>query len=369
MATETINTQNTPNILIVDDVAANLKVLGDILKTDGYKVRPVPNGILALQVAKKEKPDLILLDIMMPDMDGFEVCRRLKEIQELQNVPIIFISALNDTSDIVKALSIGGVDYITKPFQAEEVKARVATHIKIHQQSKELQKLMADKDRFISILGHDLKSPFNSILGLSSLLKTNIRDYDVAEIEDFADLINKAAQSTYTLLEDLLTWARTQSGKLPFEPQYLNLAAIFYSALDTLKLNAQSKNITINYLAERSIEVFADVNMLQTVLRNLLSNAIKFTRTGDNIEVYAEVNQKTVTIIVSDNGIGMEQKNVVKLFDITQKYTSAGTANEKGTGLGLLLCKDFVEKHGGKIWVESEVGKGSDFKFSLPIVL
>jgi len=204
---DTMINQNIPDILIVDDVAANLKVLGDMLKADGYKVRPVPNGSLALQVAEKEKPDLILLDIMMPDMDGYEVCRRLKEHKTLNDIPVIFISALNDTNDIVKALKTGGVDYITKPFQSEEVSTRIATHLKIRQQNQELQKHLADKDRFISILAHDLKNPFNALLGLSDLLLKNIREYDLDRIESFMSIIHKTAESTYSLLEDLLIWA------------------------------------------------------------------------------------------------------------------------------------------------------------------
>jgi len=155
MSNDYVSSQNIPNILIVDDVPANLILLGHILKNLGYKVRPVPNGMLALKVAEKEKPDLILLDVMMPDMDGFEVCRRLKEDQNLSDVPIIFISALSDTNDIIKALTCGGADYIAKPFHAEEVKARVATHLKLYQQSKELQKINAEKDKFFSIIAHD----------------------------------------------------------------------------------------------------------------------------------------------------------------------------------------------------------------------
>src|ERR1035437_6045005 len=163
-----------PNILIVDDVSTNLKILGAILKNSGYKVRPVPHGILALQATEREKPDLILLDIMMPDMDGYEVCRRLKENPKFCDVPIIFISALSEPDDIVRALNTGGVDYITKPFRAEEVKARVATHLKLYKQSKELKELNATKDKFFSIIAHDLRGPLSGLIGLAELVTDEI---------------------------------------------------------------------------------------------------------------------------------------------------------------------------------------------------
>ncbi len=365
MANNTASIKAVANILIVDDIPANLKVLGDILKTDGYKVRPVPSGSMALQVAEKEKPDLILLDIMMPDMNGYEVCQQLKENPKLADIPVIFISALNDTNDIVKALTSGGVDYITKPFQAEEVKARVSTHLKIKQQSMELQRLNVDKDRFLALLAHDLKNPFNAILGLLELLLKNIRKYDINEIEKFVSNVNKVSQNTYNLLDNLLLWARVQSGKLPFEPQKLLFSEVFSEILETLKPNADAKNILINNVTAKDVIFFADGNMVKTVLRNLVSNAIKFTKSGDRIDVIAIKTDDYVTITVADTGVGITPEIKANLFDITHIQSLRGTANETGTGLGLFLCKEFVEKHNGKIWVESEVGNGTQFHFTL----
>jgi signal transduction histidine kinase len=162
-------------------------------------------------------------------------------------------------------------------------------------------------------------------------------------------------------------WARTQQGKIPFKPQILNFKDIFKDTLEILAPNANAKNITINYSATDEINVFADIDMIKTVLRNLVSNAIKFTNSGGSINIDAKQNSENVIISVYDNGIGVPPENLTKLFDISEVITTTGTAKETGTGLGLLLCKEFVEKHGGKIWVESEVGKGSDFKFNLPI--
>jgi PAS domain S-box len=248
-----------------------------------------------------------------------------------------------------------------------DITERKRAELALKESERKLLQLNTDKDRFISILGHDLKNPFNNLLGLSEVLIEDIRKLDIDEIEDIANNINKSARTTYNLLEDILMWARTQQGKIPFKPQILSFRDICKDILEILNSNANAKNITINYSAADDINVFADIDMLKTVLRNLVSNAIKFTNNGGAININAEENSGNVTISVSDNGIGIPPDNLTKLFDISQVLTTKGTAKETGTGLGLLLCKEFVEKHGGKIWVESEVGKGSDFKFTLPI--
>jgi PAS domain S-box-containing protein len=238
----------------------------------------------------------------------------------------------------------------------------------IKESETKLHQLNADKNRFISILGHDLKSPFNNLLGLSEVLTDEITSLKTEEIEDIAKDIQKSAKIANKLLDDILMWARTQQGKIPFKPQILNFKDIFKGTLEILTPNASAKNITINYSATDEINVFADIDMIKTVLRNLVSNAIKFTNNGGSINIDAKQNSENVIISVSDNGIGIPPENLTKLFDISEVITTTGTAKETGTGLGLLLCKEFVEKHGGKIWVESEVGKGSDFKFTLPII-
>ena len=238
----------------------------------------------------------------------------------------------------------------------------------IKESETKLHQLNADKNRFISILGHDLKSPFNNLLGLSEVLIGEITSLKTEEIEDIAKDIQKSAKIANKLLDDILMWARTQQGKIPFKPQILNFKDIFKSTLEIFTPNASAKNITINYSATDEINVFADIDMIKTVLRNLVSNAIKFTNNGGSINIDAKQNSENVIISVSDNGIGIPPENLTKLFDISEVITTTGTAKETGTGLGLLLCKEFVEKHGGKIWVESEVGKGSDFKFTLPII-
>ncbi len=251
------------------------------------------------------------------------------------------------------------IRFVHKNYALERLKAE-KSEIRLNQ-------LNADKDRFISILGHDLKSPFNNLLGLSELLKEDIHKLDIDEIESIVNDINKTAKKTYKLLEDILMWARAQQGNIPFKPQILNLREICMDIFDIISPNARAKNITVIYSAPDDIVIFADIDMLRTVLLNLISNAIKFTNNGGAINISAEQTKTDVIISVSDNGIGIEPEDLAKLFDISEVLTTKGTAGETGTGLGLLLCKDFVIKNGGTIWIESEVGKGSEFKFTLPM--
>ena len=357
-----------PNILIVDDIPDNLKVLGDILKGNGYKVRPVLNGVMALQVAEKEKPDLILLDIMMPDMDGYEVSRKIQENDLLKDIPVIFISALNETNDIVKAFAAGGVDYITKPFKAEEVKARVATHLKLRQQKLKLQELNSEKVKFFSILAHDLRGPLGGLMMLAEMMKDNSLDLTPDQKQELTINLSDSASNIYNLLENLLQWSQLQNGHIKFKPDILNINSIANDCIKILKETYKNKSISINLNIANDLEIIADNIMMQIILRNLLSNAIKFTPHGGEINISAMNKEDNEAIIsVSDNGIGMGFELLNNLFKIDSKVSRSGTEGEPSSGLGLLLCKEFVEKQGGKIWVESTEGKGSVFNFTVSI--
>ena len=239
----------------------------------------------------------------------------------------------------------------------------------INQKNEELKRLIADKDRFLSILSHDLKNPLGLLLGFSELLKENISNYDIEEILIQVNSISRISQNVNNLLDNLLTWVRSQNGKLPFKPQKLHFMTICEDTIKTFRPNAEAKNITINFSGKDRSMFYADSEMLKTILRNLLSNAIKFTNAGGIININSEEADSKIIITVSDNGIGIKPDNLSRLFDISQVYTTPGTADEEGTGLGLLLCKEFVDKHGGEIWVKSEYGIGSEFKFSLPMSL
>jgi signal transduction histidine kinase len=239
--------------------------------------------------------------------------------------------------------------------------------LKSEESEKKMIQLNSDKDLFISILAHDLKSPFNSILGLSEILAEEIHTLNKDEIGEIAGHINKSARSTFNLIEEILMWARVQQGKVPFKPQKLIFTDICKNVHDHHSLSAHEKKISIDCSIQNNLAVFADVDMIKAVMRNLVSNSIKFTNQGGSVTISSEQSDSIVTISVSDNGIGIDPEALSKLFDITTVLTTCGTAEETGTGFGLLLCKEFVEKHGGRIWCESVVGKGSTFKFTLPL--
>ena len=233
--------------------------------------------------------------------------------------------------------------------------------------NNELKKMNADMNRFIQILGHDLRSPFTTLLGFSDLLLENLHSYDIERIENLISIINKTSHQTFKLLEELLLWSKAHANRVPFEPRHIAFRSVCQQVVEGLWSNAVSKNIKISIQQiDENLMVFVDEHMLKTILRNLISNAIKFTQRNGEINIRIDCDQAFTVITVTDNGVGIARDQINKLWDMTQHYTTEGTASEKGTGLGLLLCKEFVEKHGGRIWVDSELGKGSSFRFVLP---
>lgn len=231
---------------------------------------------------------------------------------------------------------------------------------------KKFKELNATKDKFFSIIAHDLKNPFNDLIGFTQLLSTNIHKYDKDKIEQFVQIIHHSSKLAYGLLENLLEWSRTQTGTLKYRPETIDLKNIVQENLDLLHSNAQNKNINIISEIVKSNLVYADRNMIHTIVRNLLSNAIKYTHNGGYVKLTSRALKDFIEIIIEDNGVGIDEKNIQKLFRIDESYTTAGTQKEKGTGLGLILCKEFVEKNGGEIKINSKPNKGSIFSFTLP---
>jgi len=238
--------------------------------------------------------------------------------------------------------------------------------VHIQQLNEELKKVNANKDRFISVLAHDLKSPFNTLLGFSELLAENLDQLEKQEVKDYINQIYTSAQVTYLLLDELLMWARVQTDYFSYSPEKINLTELCRILIDDYTLISGNKNICVYLEETEPVFVTADELMLKTILRNLLVNAIKFTPEGGSIRLSILRIENKIVVTVSDNGIGMSPEEMAQLFDISNIKSTSGTANEKGTGLGLLLCKDLVLKHGGQIWVESTPGQGSQFRFTLP---
>jgi len=358
---------NDARILVVDDNKENLRLAGSILKENGYKIAVVLNGASAIKILEKNDFDLVLLDVMMPGIDGFEVCRRIKSNQKLKEIPIIFLTAKNQSEYIVNGFKAGGVDYVSKPFNKEELLARVGVHVKLKQSIADLLKLNDQKDKFFSIMAHDLRSPFSSIIGFSELLEEQVKQKKYAEIEQYANIINLSSHRAIDLLTNLIEWARFQIGRMEFNPEYIEMNDLVKGIILLFDVVAGQKNISIiNNCISENASVFADKEMLKTVLRNLISNAIKFTMPGGKIIVNIECKPEVLTVSIKDNGVGMPQSVFDKLFKIDGVCSTSGTNKEKGTGLGLILCKEFIEKHHGTVWVESEEGKGSKFSFSIP---
>ncbi len=231
-----------------------------------------------------------------------------------------------------------------------------------------LNELNSHKDKFFSIIAHDLRGPISSIMGFCDMLQDEVRDLDIDTIAKYAGIMKSSANHAHELLETLLEWARMQLGGIPFKPCQFLLNSVFESEIECFINHADQKHIKLIDNSTKEIMVTADENMLRTVIRNLISNAIKFTPKNGIVSIEAEEKERKVVISISDTGIGMSRDTIETLFKMETSFSSRGTENEKGTGLGLLLCRDFVEKHGGKIWVESEPGKGSRFLFSIPCI-
>ncbi|WP_354090545.1 hybrid sensor histidine kinase/response regulator [Clostridium gasigenes] len=358
--------KNGDKVLIVDDATFNIRIVTKILKDAGYDIYTANSGVKAILEVKKNKVDLILLDVMMPELDGYQVNKLLKKNKDTKDIPIIFLTARDDSFSLVKAFEEGAVDYVTKPFNENELLSRIKTHLELERTRKKLKESNLTKDKFFSIIGHDLKNPIGAIRGLANELVQNIDELDKHEIKDFSNRILRNSDKVCQLLEGILEWARVQSDKIEYKPTILNLREVVNKSVKLLSLNARKKNISMIVLIQDNVEVYADFNMLNTVIRNLIYNAIKFTYENGKILITVYMEENCCKISVKDTGIGIKKENMKKLFGIDSNFTTRGTENEEGTGLGLILCKEFVERNGGSIFIDSEYGNGSCFSFTVP---
>jgi two-component system, sensor histidine kinase and response regulator len=354
-------------VLIVDDVPQNLHIAEAILGKDGYRIVKAESGPEALALASSREIDLVLLDIMMPELDGFSVAKELKENDATADIPLIFLTARNDTESITKGFELGAVDYITKPFRGEELRMRVRTHLRLRHTQRELREANAAKDKFFSIIAHDLRSPFTALVGMAQYLAGGIDKLDPATAKELLEGMHKSSKNAFNLLENLLEWSRVQTGRVPMQPKDVDLYELLEESRALLQVNRENKELTIENKLQKGEVAWADENAVHTIFRNLLSNAIKFTPKGGIITVYGRRMKNRVAIMIKDTGTGMNSETMEKLFRIDRRSSTQGTEKEKGSGLGLILCKEFVERNFGELSVESEPGKGTLFSFTLPI--
>jgi two-component system sensor histidine kinase/response regulator len=418
--------QKNGDILVVDDRLENAALLFNILSENGYEVRQVINGKQAINAAYYDPPDLILLDIMMPDLNGYEVCQKLKESDKTAQIPIIFLSALDMEDDKVKAFEMGGVDYITKPFQVREVLARVEHQLtiqrqqqiiadqnqKLIQQNQDLQELNdrlleanQELEQFSYIVSHDLQSPLQSTIGFARLLEKKYHHVLDIKANHYIDRIIEGSNRMNRLISDLLSYSRIQTRGTAFELIDLNeiLEDVQVSLNWTIEQN-QAEIICQSPLPK----VMGDETQLQQLFQNLIGNGIKFNRPNVPIKIkivlqelsnsvspifqhtdncagealhqppesqeFVQVLERPVEnlpkqawlIGIQDNGIGIPDREFDKIFQIFQRLHT--NQEYPGTGIGLTICKKIVERHGGNLWLTSEMGVGTTFYFTLPFV-
>lgn len=362
-----IKPANSLSVLIVDDMAKNIQLAAKFLTNEGYNLFFAQSGEAAMKQVNSRSFDLILLDVMMPMMDGFEVCRRIKENERTKNIPIIFLTARTDDDAIKKGFSLGGVDYITKPFNPVELIARVNTHIKLCLREKELNDLNTTKDTLLSIISHDLKTPFFNIMGLGELILSGYDEYDDTMKKELILNMVESSRISHNLLDNLLNWIRVQTGKIKYSPEQVSIDSPFNEVLDLLRPQLIKKEVGFTLNVPQNMVVCADVNMLQTIFRNLMTNAIKYTPRGGSISVNVKQQNVTAIVEITDTGVGISGDRLEKLFIPSGNSSTPGTEKEPGSGFGLILIKEFVELNKGKISVESEEGRGTTFRFTLPV--
>ena len=361
--------QERATIMVVDDTPANLKLLEQMLHSQGHRVRAFPRGAMALSAAARNPPDIILLDINMPEMGGFEVCERLKADENLRDIPVIFISALTETSDKVKAFRVGGVDYVTKPFQFEEVHARLQAHLEIRRQRRELQTLYDKlreveslRDALVHMLVHDLRSPLAVVLGNLEFVEGMPMEQDAQECLTDA---TQSAKVLMRIIDSILDVSKMESSQMKLTPTPVDLRAIIQEEFRRVEPLRAERTLSVS-APDQTPSVLCDESLMRRVVQNLIGNAIKFTD-AETGRITAEVVgvDGVVRVTITDNGPGIPAEHHVRVFDKFFQVVAQRQGMIRSTGLGLTFCKLAVEAHGGRIGVESTVGQGSSFWFDL----
>jgi signal transduction histidine kinase len=349
------------NILVVDDTHTSLRLLVEILTEQGYTVRPATSGLVALTAIQQELPDLILLDIMLPDLDGFAVCRAIKANERSRHIPVIFITALDVLNHKVQAFAEGGVDYVTKPFQAEEIVARVATHLALRQMQKQLHEQVAELDTFAQTVAHDIKGPLGLIAGYTDILVEAFETLDINQLRQSLENIHRASHRAVKIVDSLLLLSSVRKMKVAVEP--LDMAAIL------AEVQQQLAAMMLEYQGQIIMPADWPVALgyppwIETVWTNYLSNGLKYGGRRPLLELGAAPQADgMIRFWIRDNGPGLHPEEQTRLFN---EFIRLDQTPGKGYGLGLSIVKRIINKLGGHTGVESAPGQGSTFYFTLP---
>jgi two-component system sensor histidine kinase/response regulator len=359
-------------VLIVDDVMKNLQVVGTMLRNAGFEIMPTTSGTQALERVRVQLPDLILLDLMMPEMDGLEVCRRLKANPATEPIPVIFLTASNEMDHLVQGFEVGAVDYVTKPFNPPELLARVRTHIELRQARERLREMNNEKNEFMGIAAHDLRNPLGAIKGYAEIILEEIGPLQppapepwtraANEASDCARRIHDTSKRMLEMVQNLLDANRIERGEMRLHMAPADLGPVLNSVVETQRPHATAKQQTL-YLERdaASVVVAMDPSVALQVLENLVSNAVKYSPPGKNIFVRLKKHAQGVRVEVQDEGPGLSAEDQKKLFGKFARLSAKPTGGEHSTGLGLSIVKKMVEAMNGKVWCESEPGRGATF--------
>ena len=351
---------DAPKVLIVDDEPANRFLLEGLLNANGYEVLEAESGMQCMDILLLEKPDLILLDIMMPKMTGIEVLDELNKSEDLKKIPVLMVSAKTATSDIQEALDKGAVDYIKKPFDETELLARIKVGIRLKKNEDHLRELISQRNDFVKIISHDLRSPFSAINGLAELI---IQDENLTD--DQKEALNSIIESvTYSneYFNKLLSWTMLEFNDLELSITEINVANLVESIFRIVSKKTDEKNLTLINDIDKNLTIPADKTFFRQVVVNIISNAIKFTPSGGSVRCYNVKVGNTLEIIVSDDGMGIpEEINPELLFSGNLNKSQRGTKGEKGTGIGLTICKKILDAHKFSITFRRKENKGTDF--------
>ena len=362
-------------LLIVDDTPANIDVLRDTLRPQGYKISVATSGEQALKISEKLLPDLILLDVMMPRMNGFEVCAHLKQNPITTNIPVIFITAKTEAEDISKGFNVGGVDYITKPIRREEVCARVKTHLKLSYSTRKLKEVNASlqeineqKNRFMGMVAHDLRTPLGAMLSfLDMIIQNEDSHLSESDLDEMHKLMYTTCQEMLLLVNDVLDISVVEKGSLNLDLQIAELNEIIEKRIKINRFKADEKGMKLSTSCSGRVNAYVDGNRLAQVIDNLLGNAIKFAPPGTRVDIELKEHNNYAMISVQDEGPGLTDDDMHELFSETGNLSAKPTSGEKSTGLGLAIVKKIIEAHSGYLEVLNAPEKGAVFNVCVPM--